>query len=135
MTTTADFPALNGQPVTERVARICRLRGHATHTVNGCASGTCPRCGDVTEAASYPRAGVVERQGYGYLRFRATLDRNDRDASVGPWVESPARARRILDHALEGGCSHSLLCEGSVDLLAATRPVPYRETESHLYGD
>ena len=50
MTTTAhSFPALNGQPVTERHARMCAERGHASHTVNGQPTGTCPRCGDVTE--------------------------------------------------------------------------------------
>jgi hypothetical protein len=58
----------------------------------------------------YPRASILTRAA-GIGRFRATLDRNDREAGVGPWVESPARARRILDHALEGNCSHTPGCE------------------------
>ena len=45
------FPALTGDVVTERHARICRERGHATHTVDGVDSGICPRCGDVKRAA------------------------------------------------------------------------------------
>lgn len=49
MTLSVDFPALNGGVVTERHARICRERGHATHTVDGVDRGSCPRCGDVTE--------------------------------------------------------------------------------------
>lgn len=44
-----DFPALNGQPVTEAHAQVCRERGHATHTVDGVDSGTCPRCGEVLD--------------------------------------------------------------------------------------
>lgn len=47
-TTTAKFPALTGDVVTERHARACRENGHATHTVNGVASTLCPRCGEVT---------------------------------------------------------------------------------------
>lgn len=42
-----EFPALNGQTVTERHARICRTSGHAVHNVDGQTSETCPRCGDV----------------------------------------------------------------------------------------
>lgn len=42
----SDFPALNGEVVQERHARICRENGHATHTVNGVVSLICPRCGD-----------------------------------------------------------------------------------------
>lgn len=53
-----DYPALTGEVVTERHARICAERGHASHTVNGRDSGTCPRCGTVTE--SYDTSAVVE---------------------------------------------------------------------------
>lgn len=43
------YPALTGEVVTERHARICRERGHATHTVDGVDQGSCPRCGENTE--------------------------------------------------------------------------------------
>lgn len=43
------YPALYGQPVTEADARLCELTGHATHTLDGRATGTCPRCGDVLD--------------------------------------------------------------------------------------
>lgn len=42
-----DYPALNGDPVTERHARICREVGHATYVVDGVKQDVCPRCGDV----------------------------------------------------------------------------------------
>lgn len=48
---TSDYPALTGDPVTERHARTCRESGHATHTVDGVDTGTCPRCGAVTAPA------------------------------------------------------------------------------------
>lgn len=47
-----EMPALNGQVVTEYHARICREQSHAKHTVEGVDTGTCPRCGDVTEKAA-----------------------------------------------------------------------------------
>jgi hypothetical protein len=47
-----DFPALDGRPVTEAHARVCREQGHAAHTVNGRPTGVCPRCGHVAELAS-----------------------------------------------------------------------------------
>jgi predicted RNA-binding Zn-ribbon protein involved in translation (DUF1610 family) len=46
-----DFPALEGRVVTEAHSRVCTERGHATHTIDGVSSGSCPRCGDVTNAA------------------------------------------------------------------------------------
>lgn len=52
MTTANRFPALNGEPVTEAHARTCREQGHATHTVDGVDSGTCPRCGETTIPAT-----------------------------------------------------------------------------------
>lgn len=45
--TEVEFPAVTGQPVTERHARKCREAGHGTHTVNGEDTGFCPRCGAV----------------------------------------------------------------------------------------
>ena len=56
----SDFPALTGDVVTERHARICREIGHATHTVEGVPSGICPRCGEsvhVTPGRSIARRG------------------------------------------------------------------------------
>lgn len=44
----SNYPALSGDVVTEGHARICRERGHATHTVNGVESGRCPRCGEIS---------------------------------------------------------------------------------------
>lgn len=46
-----DYPALTGGVVTEAHARVCRERGHATHTVarpDGVRvwTGICPRCGE-----------------------------------------------------------------------------------------
>lgn len=46
-TATNLFPALYGEPVTEWHANLCRERGHASHTVDGVASLSCPRCGEV----------------------------------------------------------------------------------------
>jgi hypothetical protein len=54
-----EMPALNGQTVTEFHARICREQGHATHTVDGRTSGTCPRCGEVTEPAETTTGSVA----------------------------------------------------------------------------
>lgn len=52
MTTTTrvsalDYPALDGRGVTQAHARYCADHGHATHTVDGTPTGTCPRCGEV----------------------------------------------------------------------------------------
>lgn len=44
----SDYPALDGRPVTQGHADICQREGHATHTVDGVDTGTCPRCGEVT---------------------------------------------------------------------------------------
>jgi hypothetical protein len=44
------FPALNGETVTEAHAAFCAERGHATHTVDGVDTGVCPRCGEVKGA-------------------------------------------------------------------------------------
>jgi hypothetical protein len=54
----ADFPALTGEVVTERHARICRERGHARHTIEirpgeRVNSDRCPRCGDYTGRDDY----------------------------------------------------------------------------------
>lgn len=49
-----DYPAANGQPVTERHARLCREQGHAPHLVDGRDTGVCARCGEVTEPAAQP---------------------------------------------------------------------------------
>lgn len=43
-----NFPALDGQPVTEAHTRACQERGHATHIQDGQDTGVCPRCGEVT---------------------------------------------------------------------------------------
>lgn len=43
-----DFPALAGRVVTDAHARICAEYGHATHTVDGRDTGSCPRCGEVS---------------------------------------------------------------------------------------
>lgn len=53
--TNNDFPALNHEPVTERHSRICREKGHATHTVDGKETGICPRCGEVKNEPDYGR--------------------------------------------------------------------------------
>jgi hypothetical protein len=42
----SNFPALAGEQVTERDAKVCATRGHATHTIDGKDTGICPRCGD-----------------------------------------------------------------------------------------
>lgn len=52
-----EYPALNGEVVTEAHARICRERGHATYTQDGIESDFCPRCGvrkliDATKTAA-----------------------------------------------------------------------------------
>ena len=43
-----EFPFLNGETVTERIARICQEKGHATYSINGQVTGICPRCGENT---------------------------------------------------------------------------------------
>lgn len=43
--------ALRGEPVTQAHTDYCAAHGHAAHTVDGVASETCPRCGEVTEPA------------------------------------------------------------------------------------
>lgn len=45
-----DYPAADGRTVTEGHARLCRERGHAAFVRDGVDQGTCPRCGEVTEA-------------------------------------------------------------------------------------
>lgn len=59
MNATMTYPALNGEIVTKRHARICREQGHATHTVDGVDTGICPRCGDITVTVEIP-TGPVE---------------------------------------------------------------------------
>lgn len=49
--TALEYPALDGDVVTERHARYCAEHGHATRTLDGVDVGACPRCGDVTSAA------------------------------------------------------------------------------------
>lgn len=49
--TSTDFPALDGQPVTEHHVRLCATNGHARHTTDGVDDGVCPRCGEVTPSA------------------------------------------------------------------------------------
>lgn len=53
-----DMAALNGTPVTEAHAKVCRERGHATHTVDGVDQGFCPRCGDLTTRKPAPSEPV-----------------------------------------------------------------------------
>ena len=48
------MPALTGDVVTERHTALCQTRGHATHTVAGVDTGTCPRCGATTCRADSP---------------------------------------------------------------------------------
>lgn len=43
-----DFPAVDGRPVTQAHAKICRERGCSTYVKNGMDMGFCPRCGEVT---------------------------------------------------------------------------------------
>lgn len=64
---TNDYPAITGDTVTERHARICRESGHAIWIRDGIPAPFCPRCGDVAgrdtwEAASTP---IVTRDRYG----------------------------------------------------------------------
>jgi hypothetical protein len=54
-----DMAALEGRVVTEGHSRICRERGHATHTVAGVDTGTCPRCGETTIPAK-PSPEIVD---------------------------------------------------------------------------
>lgn len=44
---TPDYPAANGQIVTEGIWSICIRRGHAAWLVDGILSPICPRCGVV----------------------------------------------------------------------------------------
>jgi hypothetical protein len=64
------FPALVHGVVTERHANICRTQGHARHSVDGVDTGSCPRCGDVTEPAKLCRkchgSGVKESSAGGH---------------------------------------------------------------------
>lgn len=48
MNISLDYPAIDGRPVTEAHARICREEGHTTYVRDGVDMGTCPRCGAVT---------------------------------------------------------------------------------------
>lgn len=47
-----DFPAVEGNVVTERHARICRESGHVAYVVDGVDQGSCARCGEVADALS-----------------------------------------------------------------------------------
>lgn len=69
-----DFPALNGDVVTERHARTCREQGHATHTVDGVRQA-CPRCGEVTvEVFGKPNAkAAADQMGAETTRFSTVL--------------------------------------------------------------
>lgn len=44
-----NFPAIFGWTVTEKHAKECAEKGHATHVVDGKLMDMCPRCGEVTE--------------------------------------------------------------------------------------
>lgn len=56
-----EMPALNGEVVTEFHSRVCRERGHATHTVNGAVQPKCPRCGEHREVAEFPKYTVHKK--------------------------------------------------------------------------
>lgn len=55
-----ETPALDGLPVTEGHAKVCRDRGHMTHTVDGAEQGWCPRCGEVTAPAENGSESLFE---------------------------------------------------------------------------
>ena len=43
----SNYPAINGEPVTEAHKRYCTTNGHAVHKVDGIEAPRCPRCGDL----------------------------------------------------------------------------------------
>lgn len=55
----SDFPAMFGDVVTERHARLCREEGHKTWERDGVDVGSCPRCGEVTAPVVRPLAEVL----------------------------------------------------------------------------
>lgn len=89
----SDFPAADGQPVTERHARVCRERGHATHIKNGQGTGVCPRCGEVTTSESEQEAarlGYASAQDYFNAPGRADLvTATEAAADSTPQVSAP----------------------------------------------
>lgn len=46
---TLDFPAINGQPVTQAHTDLCAATGHVSYVIAGVEQGICPRCGVSTE--------------------------------------------------------------------------------------
>lgn len=94
MTKPNDFPALNGETVTEGHARVCRERGHATHTVDGEPMPRCPRCGELREPAepaapTHVAAFDTHTRALRVTRADGTVHRMGRTA--------PPLAARILD--------------------------------------
>ena len=79
-----EFPALSGGVVTEAHARRCAENGHAEHVVDGVSTGTCPRCGAVTEQVTATDArAALDRA----IRKRATVRRQLAEAvAVGDYT-------------------------------------------------
>lgn len=46
MVSALDYPAIEGRPVTQGHADLCKAHGHASHVVDGIATPHCPRCGE-----------------------------------------------------------------------------------------
>lgn len=115
-----DYPALNGQPVTERHARICREQGHATHTVDGADSGTCPRCG---EATTRERFAVREVRQFGTSRFAVWDVLLDAEVFVGLYL-SREMAEEVLAHLIPiNEAAHVFVGKGG-SYLAASAYLP-----------
>lgn len=77
--TAMEYPALNGEVVTQRHADYCADNGHAVHTVNGVISQQCPRCG---EAKAERVTGLTTAEIKSALVYIET--------DHGNWAEYPA---------------------------------------------
>jgi hypothetical protein len=91
MTDQTDYPALYGEPVTERHARICREEGHAAHLINTRDTGVCPRCGDVTE----PDPLADEKKLLDLVVGGLAEKRGDSDQDAHPRTLDEMRANRV----------------------------------------
>ena len=102
MDTARDYPAINGETVTERHANYCERNGHAKHTVNGHVSPLCPRCGSARQAIAPDYYGVRPMSCKAYLAgidygttedTIATYHSTASDATVAAIVHGATRSR------------------------------------------
>jgi hypothetical protein len=93
MTMMIDFPALNSETVTERHARICRERGHASHVVDGVVQTNCPRCGENTEAEVPESNATFDRM----IRLEGEVKMTGAVAAMAPVFWERDRATERLE--------------------------------------